>query len=154
MVPILILPCLNIFIRFGQKSLARYWARPGWLYLLFMAMLMLIGCPATHFYATTAETKLGNCTNKSSLPVYVVFAYHTYNFTNGARQLKFSLLFFGTLCTYDMQFMLVVIGWARILYGYEFPIPHHAIQLVFPITHNPLQLAFHISSCDQGLERN
>ena len=64
------------------------------------------------------------------------------------------LLSFNTLCMYDIQFMLSVIGRARILYGYEFPIPHHAIQLVFPITHNPLQLAFHISSCDQGLERN
>ena len=53
-----------------------------------------------------------------------------------------------------MQFMLSVIGWARILYGYEFPIPHHILQAVFSITHPVLQLVFPISNCDQGLEGN
>ena len=147
MVPILILPCLNIFIRFGRKSLAQYWARPGWLYLVFMAMLMLIGCPATHVLRYNSRNQIEKLyTRFNSSCVcdlwYVVCGMCIlYNYRNGVRQLKFSLLFFSTLCIYDMQFMLSVIGWARILYGYEFPIPHHAIQLVFPITHNPLTVS-------------
>ena len=59
MVLIWILPCWNIFIRFGRKSLARYWARPGWVYLVFMAMLMLIGCPATHFLRYNSRNQIG-----------------------------------------------------------------------------------------------
>ena len=73
-----ILPCWNIFIRFGEKSLARYWARPAWVYLVFMAMLMLIGCwPNT---LSTIEQQKPYCTHASPL-LPVQWAVHSCNST-------------------------------------------------------------------------
>ena len=78
-----ILPCWNIFIRFGEKSLARYWARPARVYLVFMAMLMLIGCwPNT---LSTIEQQKPYCTHASPLlpvqwPGVFVWFYKLFTF--------------------------------------------------------------------------
>ena len=99
MVAILILPCWNIFIRFGRKSLARYWARPGWVYLVFMAMLMLIGRRATHFLRYNTRNQIGKLYTRFNSSCVCGLCI-LYNSTNGARQLKLTFCFFSTPCTW------------------------------------------------------